>query len=333
MGSDLQFEVFEPRHKFDLKAVRQFAEIVEQEKIDVINVQGSSDRYISIFARWFFGMKARLVHTRQQKPVGMNWFKAIFYTKGTDAVIAVSKPVKQFLIQSRIPEDHIRVVHNAIIPKQPNPEMTESLRRQYSISLKDIVIGCVSRIKKQDQILNALRQIDRPVTVIFVGISDDYPHLKKLSNEISNKHKVIYTGEISREDTLAYYPLFTMKILASDMEGLSLSLLEAMSFGVPVIATNASGNPDLISHGENGLLFEDADVDELADCAHQIIENEDLGMKLGEKGINTVTETFSYVKMLEEHESFMNSHTVSSVAKTHLQVDNTDFHLHQRLGT
>ncbi|MDA0196937.1 MAG: glycosyltransferase family 4 protein [Bacteroidetes bacterium] len=294
------------KNKLDFKAASKLAKLATQEKIDIVFAQGTTDRYITIFARWVFGLEARLIHIRQQKPVGLSRAKGIFYTWGTDKIVAVSRAVKQFLMESGIPESHIEIINNSIPPESIeniNLEAVERLKKEYGILQDDLVIGCVSRIKKQDQILKAIERIDLPIKVIFVGISDDYPHLKKLSTEISKKHKFFFTGEISHQDTLAHYPLFTMKILASDMEGFSLSLLEAMAIGVPVIATNASGNPDLIRDGENGLLFQDEDIEGLTHCINQIIENKVLRMKLIEQGVKAVSETSRFEKMIVKYES------------------------------
>ena len=304
-NSGLNYITINAGSKLDLRAARQLSQMAFSEKIGVVFAQGSTDRYITILARWFFGLKSCLIHIRQQKPVGMSWLKSLFYTRGTDKIIAVSNAVKQFLSESGIPDYHIEVINNSISPemiKNVNLETVRKLKKEYRISQGNPVIGCVSRIKKQSQILKAIQRIDNPLTVILVGISDDYPHLKKLSIEISKKHNIIFTGEISHEETLAHYPLFTMKILPSDMEGFSLSLLEAMAFGVPVIATNASGNPDLIEDGENGLLFDDEDIDGLALCITRIIENTGLRSQMIRNGYKTVNESHSFEKMLVKYE-------------------------------
>jgi len=277
-GADFEKIEFNPNHKLDFKAAKQLATFVQVNQIDVVNAQASVDRHITIFARWFFGMPGKLLHTRRQKPQSVGgWLKAWFYTKGTDKIIAVSPAIKNFLINSGIPGHHIQVITNGIPEskwKSIDPLKVDALRKKYGINDEDLVIGCVSRIKKQDQILKAIQKIDKPTRVLFVGIVDQFPHLSELIKSLPSKHEVFFTGEISNEEVLQHYPLFTMKILPSDMEGFSQSILEAMALGVPVIATNASGNPNLIEDGVNGLLFEDGDIDQLS-CLINKLEGDD----------------------------------------------------------
>ena len=261
--------------KFNLSAASMLASFVRDSQVEVVLSQASPDRYLTIFARWFFGMKSILIHTRRQKPVGAYRLKSWFYTKGTDRMVAVGNTVKQVLISSGIPENQLLVINNGFpTAKQVNPsaETVEDLRSRYNLSKGDFVIGCVSRIKKQDQIIKAISLIEKPLTLILVGIENEYPDLQDLIKEIPSGHSVYFTGEIPNEEVLIHYFLFDLKILASDMEGFSQAIMEAMAAEVPVIATDAAGNPDLIDHGINGFLFQDGDISYLTKLISDIME-------------------------------------------------------------
>ena len=150
-----------------------------------------------------------------------------------------------------------------------------------------------------------MRKIDKPIKVIFVGISNEYPHLTKLVTSLPSTHNVFFTGEIANEEVLHHYPLFTIKILPSDMEGLSQSILEAMALSVPVIATNASGNPDLIEHGTTGFLFEDSDIDQLAGLIQQLIGNEQLRDSVAREASRVVKNQYSMKEIVRQYEEFL----------------------------
>ncbi|MGB5978013.1 MAG: glycosyltransferase, partial [Cyclobacteriaceae bacterium] len=106
------------------------------------------------------------------------------------------------------------------------------------------------------------------------------------------------------DKVLSYYPLFTLNVLPSTIEGLSQSLLEAMAMGVPVIATRAAGNPDLIQHEVNGLMFEHGNISELARQLKRVMSNEGLRQNLIENGRRTALEEFSIDNTISRYETF-----------------------------
>jgi glycosyltransferase involved in cell wall biosynthesis len=148
-----------------------------------------------------------------------------------------------------------------------------------------------------------LQLLEREVVLILVGI-DINNEFQKIISTYTVNHKVIFTGNISSHEVLNYYKLLDIHILASTSEGLSQSLLESMALEVPVIATAAAGNLDLIQHGENGLLFKDEDILSLANCINQLIEDEDLRIKLIAAGKKTAYEDFSIHKTIDNYETF-----------------------------
>jgi len=107
---------------------------------------------------------------------------------------------------------------------------------------------------------------------------------------------------MAASEVLPYYGLFNVKVLASASEGMSQSLLEAMYLKVPVIATAAAGNLDLIDEGRNGLLFQDGDVKSLASLIKQIREDEPLCELLSKEGYQTASLGFSIENTLDGYE-------------------------------
>ena len=107
---------------------------------------------------------------------------------------------------------------------------------------------------------------------------------------------------IPGEETLNHYQILNVDVLASNMEGLSQSLLEAMYLGVPVTATKAAGNISLIKDGINGLFFNDGDTDKIAENIKNIIENRELREKLIAEGKKTAQIDFSIKRVIENYE-------------------------------
>ncbi len=293
--------------KIDRSAIKKLAQVVRDHHIDIINAQSSKDRYATILARWWFHLPVKLVHTRRQLSksagiLGQSWF----YEKGTDRIVAVSQGVKDSLTAIGISAQHIKVIHNGTPADKYthiDPHKTAALRRQYAIEPEDIVIGSVSRLKEQRQILKALSFVNQPVKVIFVGI-EPQPLFEPLVRSYKQQHQVYYTGEVNNQEALHYYTLFTMNILATTIEGLSQSLLEAMALKVPVIATAIGGNPELIQDGQNGLLFENDDIATLARHINRLIGDPALRHQLATHAQKTALTDFSIEKTVANYEHF-----------------------------
>lgn len=282
--------------RLDLTNMRQIKHAVQQYDIRIINAQSSYDRYTSVLARWLFRLNAKVVHTRRQVSKSMGGLiQNLIYIKGTDKIVAVSEGVKVSLAQGNIPADHITVILNGT-PREKyaktDASSADALRKKFKIEKDEFVIGCVSRLKAQNQILEALTLLDFPVKIIFVGI-EKQPEWEEIIRSYTVDHEIIFAGLVPSDEILNYYPLFDVKILASAMEGLSQSLLEAMALGVPVIATNASGNPELISDGENGFLFDDGKTEQLARAVKMLYKSRSLREKFIANGKKTALETFN----------------------------------------
>jgi L-malate glycosyltransferase len=306
-NTEVQLIAMEFRRKFELKNIRHLKRIILHHQIDIVNAQSSWDRYSSIFARWIYRLKVKIVHTRRQSPMSMGGFLQNFlYTYGTDKIVAVSREVKQELVKKGLPESHIEVIHNGTPIEKYNlldPDYIDNLKSKFNIQSGDFVIGCVSRLKKQEQLLQALNYLTEEVKLIFVGI-EEKSEFQSIISGYPVPHKIYFEGNINGLQVLNYYKIFDVHILPSTMEGLSQSLLEAMALEVPVIATAAAGNLDLIKDGENGLLYEDRNFIQLAEKIKFLMNNKNLRSKLKEKGRITALEDFSMEQTIKGYENF-----------------------------
>ncbi len=293
--------------------IKQIKAAVRQHNIQIVNAQSGRDRYSSIGAKWFSNLKFKVVHTRRQMPMSHgNPIQLFVYNNGADGIVAVSNQVANALAKIGIRKSKINVIFNGTAQEKYenlNPKNTENLRADLGIKSEDFVIGCVSRMKNQIQILQALTKISEPVTVIFCGIEKN-ESFDEIIDKFTTPHRILFLGQIPEGQVLDYYPLFDLKILASTQEGLSQSLLESMALGVPVIATAAAGNLDLIQDEENGLLFDNEDIDQLARNINSIRHNPLLKDELIKNGKETALVRFNIEKTLKRYEEYF-SHLIT----------------------
>lgn len=309
-NSKAQVVPIEIEKRFDRKAMKQLKQIVKQYDIQVINAQSGYDRYVVGLAKWLYRFKATVIHTRRQMPLTAPGPGIWFYTWTSKKVVAVSQGVKDALVKLGMPKKHVKVIHNGTPKEKYELDNIESkvdgLRKKYDIKPDDRVIGCISRYKKHIQILQAAKLIEEPLIILLVGY-EEQPEMKEISDTFTQGHRVIYQPHVPNEEALYYYRLLNAFILPSTTEGLSQALLECMSMGVPSIATNASGNNEMIRNGENGFLFEDTDVETLAKHIETLLRDENLQRQFSEEGKKTVLKDFSIKRVIDDYEAFFES--------------------------
>jgi glycosyltransferase involved in cell wall biosynthesis len=298
------------RGRFSPHSLRELVALVREKNIQVINAQSSKDRYLAILARWLYGINCVVLHTRRQTPrADGGWFQKTLYVQGTDKIIVISEELKRIFVDKGYPEKHFHVIHNGIPAEKYqlwSPEKVEQFRQQLGLQPGDVVIGSVSRLKKQEQIIRCLPLLNLPeAKVLLVGVRSGT--FDALVATLGIKNQILYVDEADGSEVLNYYKLCSVNVLASITDGFGLVLLEAMAMGCPVVATNFGGIKDVVKHGHNGLLFENDDTAQLAQSIRQILGNEPLRQQLIANGKTTAFETFSMERTLDRYERFYQS--------------------------
>ena len=293
------------RSKVDWHTVRKLRDIIESCDIQVVNAQSSYDRYLTIFARWYYRLNVKLVHTRRNGPKSIGgWLQNTFYVRGTDSIVVTSNEQKKIFINLGYPAHHLYVIHNGTPAEnyQADEAMVAELRRRFAISSTDVVIGCVARIKQQDQLIAALPYLDPAIKLLLVGVEPGTFDQAVAQHSVTNP--IICTGKLDRAETIAAYRLMNVHVLPSDEEGFGLVVVEAMGMGVPSIGTNSGGIKDIIRDSVNGFLFTNRDSKNLAEKIRQALYDEPLRAKFIANGKQTALEEFSIEKTVAHYEAF-----------------------------
>lgn len=306
-GSEATFVPMKLRSRFSLSSLNELVTLVREKDIHVINAQSSKDRYLAILSRWFYGVRSVVLHTRRQTPRSDGgWVQKMIYIGGTDKIIVISEGLKEIFIRRGYPERHLHVIHNGIPAdkyQQWCSQKVEALRDKLGLQPDDIVIGCVSRLKKQEQIIRCLPLLERSnVKLVLVGVRAGY--FDSLVEKLNIKTPIIYIEAADGSEVLNYYKLFHVNILASTLDGFGLVLLESMAMECPVIATNFGGIKDIVKDGWNGLLFEDNAIAQLAERINLLLTDQELRKTFIANGLNTVYQRFSMENTLNGYEQF-----------------------------
>ncbi len=228
----------------------------------------------------------------------------------TDAMFAVTRELRDFHVrQAWIRPQHMGVMYNGVDTERfaPRRETRMAIREELGLPEKSFVVGSVGRlvpIKDHQTLLNAAALLSKAgidVRVLLVGSGPERARLQALATD-ALEGRVCFAGDSSRVPELLN--AMDAFILPSLGEGMSNTLLEAMASGLPVLATNVGGNPEIIEDNVNGSLFTPGDAQWLAGRLSRMARDPALIHQLGTAARNRAIESFSLSRMLESYRSF-----------------------------
>jgi glycosyltransferase involved in cell wall biosynthesis len=214
--------------------------------------------------------------------------------------IAISKHVGESAIKELgIRPDRISVIYRGIDSKQSEADSNDiaELRRELGLDDGAHVILTVGRLvpqKGQRYLVDAMPAVieQYPGSVLLiVGIGFLEEKLKSQVSELGLEKHVRFLGR--REDVPALMQLADTFVFPSLFEGLGVSLLEACDSGTAIVATNTGPIPEIIRHGETGLLVPPADHESLAAAILELMDDSELGARLAEAAANRVRREFT----------------------------------------
>jgi glycosyltransferase involved in cell wall biosynthesis len=154
-----------------------------------------------------------------------------------------------------------------------------------------LFVGRLEQQKGLVHLIKGVKMLEEDFELLIVGEGSQENELR---NVASGSDNVKFLGYLGGKELVEKYLESDVFILPSIWEGLPVSLLEAMAAGLPVIVTDVGGISGICLNGENALVVNPGNPEELASAMKKMIDDGDLRMKLGEKGRKTVEEKFSW---------------------------------------
>ncbi|HJU87620.1 MAG TPA: glycosyltransferase family 4 protein [Gemmatimonadota bacterium] len=187
----------------------------------------------------------------------------------------------------------------------PLPEDEPGDRGQPAGPPRILFVGRLVARKGVDRLLEALATIaDREWRLEIVGFGPERDPLERRATDLGLSGRVEFLGRVSNDALVAAYRRAACFVLPAtlderaDTEGLGVVLLEAMSYGVPVIATRRGGIVDIVEDGRTGVLVED-EPEELARAVASILDDPQRGRALGSAGRASVRERFGWDSIVD----------------------------------
>jgi sugar transferase (PEP-CTERM/EpsH1 system associated) len=241
-------------------------------------------------------------------PLRQSLYRNLSYRCAT-AVFTVTDELRRYhSSQAHWDPTGIRVIHNGVDTEtfKPRPHLRSAVKQHFGIAPDCLVIGFVGRMIALKDVLTLLRSAEMMVSkcshfhILLIGAGPEVAPLEQhVRNSSSLDGRVTFAG--NRSDIADLLNAMDVFVLPSIAEGMSNTLLEAFATGVPAVATNVGGNPEILENGRYGYLFSPGDAAALADRLLILLRDDQLRMKLGTAARHRVVEKFSLDAMLNRY--------------------------------
>jgi glycosyltransferase involved in cell wall biosynthesis len=222
-------------------------------------------------------------------------------------LVAISVATREALIEYEyLPASKIAVIYNGIAPLTVKDDRKQELITELGIKSGDVVIGTVARldaVKNQPMMLQATRAlIDQgyKVRLLLVGDGPERENLEAITQQLNLNSAVIFTGFQSQPAD--YLSLMDIFLLPSFTEGTSMTLLEAMSLGIPTVATRVGGTPEIVEDKETGLLVESDDLEAFTSAIKNLLDQPAERERMGNAAKVRFDQNFSVAKMVNQYQ-------------------------------
>ena len=229
-----------------------------------------------------------------------------FSIKKSDIVVTPSKHLKNFILNLGF-KNKIEIINNGVFIPEENTNIFTN---------DQINITIVSRLvshKNIEKIIRAISDLNNPL--IYLNIIGDGPELnqlQKISLESNNKDNIIFHGKLNRDDINHIFLKSDIYIQASNYEGLPHSLLEAMSYGIPVLCTPVGECKEILGNEDRGYVLDlPVSKDNIKSKINEIVNEKNVATIKGQEGRDFISEKYNlantfklyknlFIKLLEE---------------------------------
>lgn len=289
------------RGECDISAIVGLSRILKDIKPAVLHLHTSHAHTLG----WLAGRLAKIgtiIVTRRMDHEIKGHFSFVKY-KSVDHIVAISEVIRETLIKGGLSRKKLSVIHSAVDCRIPYPG--PDLRSTFGFGSDTPVIGTVATLAKQKghetlfKAMQIVKQHHRPVRLLVAGAGPQESHLRRLAVKLNLAEEIVFAG--FRKDIPQILNTLDVFVLASQDEGLGVALLEAACCGLPLVATNVGGIPEVVRDRSTGFLVAPGDTSSLAEKMMYLLEHRKEAREMGERAKAFVRENFSLDTMVQHY--------------------------------
>ncbi|NTW83844.1 MAG: glycosyltransferase family 4 protein [Chlorobiaceae bacterium] len=304
-----------PISEANILMVSKIRKLIRRYNIDLIEICSPKFYWISSLAGRITGKKILLTRNVPYRKKGIKkYLNRILYHNLTDAIIAVSARIGRELAEDfMIPDGKISIIHDGL-DMQPYRNPKPLSFRKY---VNEKVVAVISRLdehKGLECFVNAISIVLRNMTgvhFLIVGTGGIEQKLRKLAAQLGILDSVTFTG--FRQDIPEILAGVDITVIPSPLEGMSMSAIESMATGRPIVATSGGGLIDIITEGVSGIIVNPEDIEDLAEGILRLLESD--YRKIGQESRRIAQEQFDLGVVVSKYESLASRLTGQSFSK------------------
>jgi len=287
-----------------LKSIKKVINWLKNEKIDIVHTHGFSSGVLGRISAYFAGISKIYahIHTMSDELSFKHGVKEKLLSFISTKIITVSNAVNDsYKKRTHINKKKLIMIYNGLnLPLNREFNEKENIKKRYDIPKDVKIIGSVASLTKHKAhylLFEAIKNIDN-IYIILVGDGIEKMKLAELAIKLGIEKRVRLVG--NQEDIFPFIDIMDIFVLSSVREGHPLSLIEAMGFKKPVIATNVGGVSEIIENDINGIIVPPKNSKKIEESINLLLNNEELSKKLGNNGKETYINRFTLKKMMEK---------------------------------
>ncbi len=199
-----------------------------------------------------------------------------FSINQSDAITAVSDNLRKETLENFEIKKEISVIHNFVDINRFSVKPMDAFKKAIAPNGEKIILHASNfrKVKRIADVIYTFNKIKKsiPSKLLLVGDGPERHMAEELCRELGIFEETRFLGK--QQDMEDIYAIADLFLLPSEYESFGLAALEAMAAGTPVVATNAGGIPEIITHGKNGYLSEVGDVEQMSHQAISILGNQ-----------------------------------------------------------
>ena len=296
------------RSKLDPTALWRLTAKLRQISPDVVHTWLFAGNSYGRWAAQRVGVPVIVAGERCVDPWKSWWHHAIDrrLLRHTKTIVTNTTAVADFYALHGIPQENFTVIPNAVVPRTQVALTREQLFERLRIEPRGRVVGAVGRLWKQKGYRDLiwagelLRVAHPDVYLLILGDGPEREALRAHRDRAGTYDAVRFVGH--RSDAAELMTAFDVLWNGSLYEGQSNTILEAMTLGVPTVATDIPGTRDLIEHGHSGYLYPPQDLGALTRWTVGLLQDDALREQMGNAARRRAAEHFSLEQMVQSHE-------------------------------
>ena len=304
---------------YELALSSKIVEVVENYHLEVLHVHYAIPHaYAAYMAKQMLhekGISVKVVTTLHGTDITLvgshpTYKSAVeFSINNSDVVTSVSNDLRKTTNKLFTIKNDIHVIHNFIDTQKYDKVHQLKCNRIAIAKPNERILTHVSNfrpVKRIEDVINVFYEVQKtiPSKLLLIGEGPDRAKAEHLVNKLQISKEVLFFGNSSDvSKILCYSDVF---LLPSQTESFGLAALEAMAAKTAVISTNTGGLPEVNIHGVTGYLSDLGDVQDMADNAVSILENDEI-LETFKENAREHTKKFSLENILPVYESIYKS--------------------------